>query len=137
MIDRILKARLRALLQQCGLIPSRCAREMGRSHTWLSRKLDGERPLTVMDCDEVLAHLQLEPSALLDPVLLAGDSQLLLFTRTSPLRSEVAAIFAASSESIKRLAEQGLISIDTNPDGTPLGDPSICITNEGIKALRS
>lgn len=74
-----IRRRLRALIAQhrAGLINDEpdndgagscrsIERAMGRSNSWLRRKLIGERPLNLRDVDEVLEHLKEPPGALLD-----------------------------------------------------------------------
>ncbi len=65
-VKTVIQGRIAALLARRGVVSHRdLAREMGRSHTWLSRKLDGSRPLNVDDIDELLTHLDEKPEALI------------------------------------------------------------------------
>lgn len=61
-VDERTRARLAALIQAKGYTLTGIARAMGKSHTWLLRKLDPEqgtiRPCTLEDVAEVLAFLE-------------------------------------------------------------------------------
>lgn len=129
MISTILRTRLLALLELHGYSITGIAKAMGRSHTWLLRKLDPEqaatRPLTVSDLDEVLAHLGLEPDVLLMPVLLPGDRELLAFVGSAGSTAfgggvtvdQVSAVFAQADVALSRLSDQGLLTRPTDhPD---------------------
>lgn len=128
---QVLRCRLKLLLQLQGLSPSGVARDMGRAHTWLARKLDADhtqaRPLLVQDIDEVLAHLELPGTRLLRAVLLPGDRELLRFIAATdnPTAADVAAVFARDDEALARLAEQGLVATFDN---------TLTLTDGGVTA---
>lgn len=135
-LTSILRTRLRALLEEHGLSASRVARDMGRSHTWLVRKLDlshpQARPLRTEDCDEVLAHLGLGPAALLSPVLLAGDVELLRFCTVERPFAEIARVFRDADTATTRLEGQGLLCMLDDADPNSLLPPAGLTTPEGI-----
>lgn len=134
----ILRARLAALIELNGHSLTGLARAMDRSHTWLLRKLDTDtaepRPLTVEDMDAVLGFLGAPPAALLAPVLLPGDRELLGYVGSSGSVTygggvtavDVAAVFAQGPAALARMAAQGLVEAAQADDATryqitPLG----------------
>lgn len=134
--DPIIRFRLRLRCEAAGGITT-VAREMGQSHAWLTRKLsddyaqDGnKRTLFTRDVDRVLRHLRLSPSAVLDPVLLDGDQELLVRinapgTVTRPLL--VAELGERAEKSLARLLGQGLVVEDELHD--------LCLTGDGFALI--
>lgn len=138
-IDSILRTRVQALLTKHDLTATGAAKAMGRSHTWLLRKLDpareDSRPLMVADLTEVLDHLGEPPAALLAPVLLPGDLQLMQFVADAQLgltAAELSIVFVDSARASARLIGQGLIHW-AKPD--PDEGPTLNITPAGTALL--
>ena len=103
----ILAERVLNLLRIRGLTTHAAARGVGRSHTWLRRKIEPlgpaeeARPLAANDVDEILAHLEVRPEVLFGPVLGEDDRAVLFALRG---RGEV-----PHEVLIPALARQGLV----------------------------
>lgn len=67
-VDELTRSRLEALISARGYTLTGLARAMGRSHTWILRKLDpaqaNPRPCTVGDVAEILTFLEASPEDL-------------------------------------------------------------------------
>lgn len=119
----IVQARLRAVLTAKGLSPYTVAIDMGKSKQWLMRKLapldeDQARPLTLIDCEQVLDHLGLRQTALFSPVLLTGDLGLLRTCETPEPLDFIEGVYKGSGRILTRLKGQGLVYI-YEIDGVP------------------
>lgn len=129
--DQIVRFRLRLRAEAAGGMTT-VAREMGQSHAWLTRKLsddysavENKRVLLTRDVDRVLHHLRLPPSAVLDPVLLEGDEDLLqqLNQPGRHLRAHVVAdLGKRAEEALARLLGQGLAVEDAEHEIILTGD---------------
>jgi hypothetical protein len=82
----VIVARVNAHLARRGLSATGLARAMGRSHTWLLRKLDPNqaegRPIMLEDLDTVAAHLGITGAELLAPCLTEAEAGALAWLRT-------------------------------------------------------
>lgn len=123
----ITKARLVILITDVhGRTLSGTGAAMGRARTWLTRKLGADqaqpKPVLLEDCDAILAFLGEPADRLLQPVLLAGDLELL--RRIATADPTLIVDTAAQAYSTRRLLEQGLVVLE--------GD-ELLITNTGLR----
>lgn len=117
-LDIILRARVAALCARHGKALTAVGREMGRSHTWLLKKVDldksGLYAVELTDLDAVCAHLGESPLVLLEPVLLEGDADLLrlIDTLNPPTFEGITEHLAQAPAVIQRCERQGLLRRD-------------------------
>lgn len=117
-VSEVVRVRLLALIARAGTSPTAVSTGIGKTHSYLARKLgppstSDVRPLTTADLDEVLAYLGLPASALLEPVLWPGDRELLGWIASQPEvgRTVRAAgrAYPGAKRALERLAEQLLV----------------------------
>ena len=112
----LIKARLRALIDARSYSLTGLARAMGRSHTWILRKLDPAtrepRPLELGDVDAILSFLGEPPAVILAPVYRPGDRELLALLGSGPVKLAEAEATIRGAEGIaQRLQDQGLVNL--------------------------
>lgn len=127
--EAILRARMVALITDVhGRTLSGLGVAMGHARTWLTRKLGDDqaqpKPVTLADCNEVLAFLGEPPDRLLSPVLVGGDEAVLAQVAGHDLNLLIDA--ANPAPSVRRLLAQGLVV---------LAGSNLQITDLGQRAL--
>jgi len=145
--DVILRTRLAALIDLHAPSTAEAAKRAGWSESTLYRRLhtdptdrDNYRRLHASDLDAMLGALGLDPDAVLQPVLLDGDRDLLVWvaerTPADPLPSRAGwadQCEGAAGRRLRRLVRQGLLQVFGDPD-----DPHtwyIRLTPAGQRAL--
>lgn len=123
----LVRHRLLALIERAGTNPTALAVDHGRARSHWTRKLlrphGTERALQVEDVDEILQALGLDSAALLEPVLLPGDRELLAWVRrrteddeVHALLSEATATFTDVEARLARLTPEGLLFALRHPE---------------------
>lgn len=115
--DHLVRARLRALTVRHGHGSfTGLSAAMGKHRTWLRRKLDPRSarptPVTLVDVDAILAFLGEPPSAVMAPVLLPGDQEVLsylLVDAVAPTLNGIESLFADGAAVVARMLDQGLM----------------------------
>ena len=131
-----LATRLGIVIEASGYTPTRLSLDMRKARNWLTRKLgDGEesRGLTVADCEEVLAFLEVPDHLLLTPLMLDGDLQVLRYLAAQGGwigSTTVGGIFQRAPAALKRLLGQGLIDasageVRATPHGRLVADEKV------------
>lgn len=151
-LDTIMRARIIDLLALHGISQASAARRAGWATGALYRLLSFEhndphkyRQLSMSKVDILLAALGMEPSAVLQPILLSGDDTLLRWvasrTPMDPMPSRAhwsaqcdgSALHDTNEARIVRLQRQGLLTICGDPDDT--GTWYLRLTPRGQLAL--
>jgi hypothetical protein len=148
-LDLILRSRLAQLLTREGVAYADAARRAGWAESTLYRRLNTDptdpnyRRLHVSAADELLAALELSPDELLQPVLLEGDRELLVWvgmrTPADPLPSSAlwSDLEARAGQRVLCLQQQGLLALCGAADD--LEDASrwyVRLTPAGQRALQ-
>lgn len=104
---RLIRARLRALIARHATTPTDVAKALGKSPSWLTRKLAKARPLSSDDVDAILGHLGEPPEVLDAAVLVPGDLGLLLGIRAGDCPAHTDAVERLRSQDLIRIAGEG------------------------------
>lgn len=147
-LNAIVRRRLAALIARQGTGAAAAARAAGWSESTLYRRLHNDpadqanyRRLHVCDADQLLQGLGLSPDDLLQPVLLPGDRELLVWvgerTPSDPLPSRAVymALEAEQRHRVYQLEQQGLLVV-CGPDTEDPDSWYVRLTAAGQRALR-
>lgn len=128
---RVLRARVVTAMERVGVTAHALATATGTAHTTWSRRLEGSRPLSVEELEQLNEPLSLSPGELLRPILLPGDVGLLnaiaaaerynaagnlISGRTPETWPELCAVHDCDPHAWARLAAQDLVALETVDD---------------------